>query len=138
MCILTFIVLFQEFNSFLLKGWKWKKYLTKWKRNGLQKLFVHLHLPQRKPAGLHYKCKTMLLAMKSMMLMMKMKKLKLIITSKYKTVKGDSKVIYVAYYYHFTKLLYVFYSSRCSTPKPCTSKIYEMWDLEAQPDLLNM
>ena len=94
---------------------------------------VHLHLPQRKPAGLHYKCKTMLLAMKSMMLMMK-----LIITSKYKTVKGDSKVIYEAYYYHFTKLLYVFYSSRCSTPKPCTSKIYEMWDLEAQPDLLNM
>ena len=54
---------------------------------------VHLHLPQRKPAGLHYKCKTMLLAMKSMMLMMK-----LIITGKYKTVKGDSKVIYVAYY----------------------------------------
>ena len=39
---------------------------------------------------------------------------------------------------HFTKLLYVFYSSRCSTPKPCTSKIYEMWNLEAQPDLLNM
>ena len=134
MCILAFIVLFQEFNYFLLKGWKWKKYLTKWKRNGLQKLLVHLHLPQRKPAGLHYKCKTMLLAMKSMMLMMK-----LIITSKYKIVKGDSKVIYVAYYYHFTKLLlYVFYSYRCSTPKPCTSKIHEMWDLEAQPDLLNM
>ena len=34
MCILAFIVLFQEINSFLLKGWKWKKYLTKWKRNG--------------------------------------------------------------------------------------------------------
>ena len=75
----------------------------------------------------------MLLAMTSMMVMMK-----LIITSKYKTVKGDSKVIYVPYYYHFTKLLYVFYSYRCSTPKPCTSKIYEMWDLEAQPDLINM
>ena len=107
--------------------------LDKVEEEWIAKLLVHLHLPQRKPAGLHYKCKTMLLAMKSMMLMMK-----LIITSKYKTVKGDSKLIYLAYYYHFTKLLYVFYSSRCSTPKPCTSKIYEMWDLEAQPDLLNM
>ena len=70
--------------------------------------------------------------------MMKMKKLKLIITSKYIAIECDPKAIYVAYYYHFTKLLYVFYSSRCSTPKPCTSKMYEMWDLEAQPDLLNM
>ena len=65
--------------------------------------------------------------------------MKLIITSKYKIVKGDSKVIYVAYYYHFINLLlYVFYSYRYSTPKPYTSKIHEMWDLEAQPDLLNM
>ena len=70
--------------------------------------------------------------------MMKMKNLKLIITSKYIAIEGIPEFIYVVYYYHFSKLLHVFYSSRCSTPKPCTSEIYEMWDLEAQPDLLNM
>ena len=41
-----------------------------------------------------------------MMLMMRMKNLKLIITSKY--IAGDLKVIYVVYGYYFTKLLYVF------------------------------
>ena len=43
-----------------------------------------------------------------MMLMMRMKNLKLIITSKYIAIEGDLKVIYVVYGYYFTKLLYVF------------------------------
>ena len=43
-----------------------------------------------------------------MILMMRMKNLKLIITSKYVATEGDPKVIYVVYGYYFTKLLYVF------------------------------
>ena len=67
--------------------------LDKVEEEWIAKLLVPLHLPQRKPVGLHHKCKTMLLAVRSMMLMMKM----IWITSKYITVQGDSEVIYVVY-----------------------------------------